>query len=187
MPNKLALKDNSIQTIDDDNIIPDSKLTQHITQYNIPKDPNVYIPKFKPIKSSVTSTYTFQLGPFEHVMKDTYGPGTNQIGRNPSIIIEKPLSAPGPITHLVPPSIESVPTTFKSHPTLSAHSHSHTIDAQPLDLYHTMTRKNVETIQLNHPKVSLPLSSPYLPPQKRQTAPNPHQFEIQKSIEYQLH
>ncbi|XP_031616422.1 uncharacterized protein LOC116336615 [Contarinia nasturtii] len=185
LPNKLPLKDNSIQTIDDDNIIPDSKLTQHITQYNIPNDPNVYIPKFKPIKSSVTSTYTFQLGPFEQITKDTYGGPSNNVGHNHGLHIEKHNNAPGPgvHAHLVPPSIDSIPTTFKSHPTLSQHSHSHTFDAQPLDLYHTMTRKNVETIHMNHPKVSLP----YLPPQKRQIPSNPHQFEIQKSIQYQLH
>lgn len=197
LPHKLPVKDNLIPTIiDDDNIIPDTKLTQHFTQYNIPKDPNVYVPKFKPIKSSVTSTYTFQLGPIEQITKQTYGgnghPHIDERGRKPDILIQNTISGPSPLhTHLVPPppSIESVSTTFKSHPPpLLPHPsplNLHTIDAQPLDLYHTMTLKNVE----NHSHHSqVPLSLPYLPPHqyKRQTAPNPHHLEIQKSIAYQL-
>lgn len=199
LPNKLAVKDNLISTtIDDDNILPETKLTQHITQYNIPKDPNVYVPKFKPIKSSVTSTYTFQLGPLKQITKHTYG-GNDHLqqptslhidehGRKPDIHIHKTISSqalpPTLHTHLVPPSIESISTTYnKSQPPSSSSSTLHTIDAQPLDLYHTMTRKNVENhLNFLHPPVQLP----YLPPQKRQIPSNPHHLEIQKSIEYQL-
>ncbi|XP_055313043.1 uncharacterized protein LOC129574699 [Sitodiplosis mosellana] len=192
LPNKLAVKDNAIQTIDDDNFIPDTKLTpQHITQYNIPKDP--YIPNFKPIKSSVTSTYTFQLGPLEQITQDTYGGsdhGHNGLHQSatppPPYLIQKTVVSPELQRHLVPPpSIESVSTTFNSHssspPLLSQTPH---IDAQPLDLYHTMTLKHVNDNHSNHPPVQ---SLPYLPPRKRSNKPNPHQFEIQKSIEYQLH
>lgn len=186
LPNKLAVKDNLIPTIDDDNSIPDTKLTQPISQYNIPKDPNIYVPKFKPIKSSVTSTYRFQLGPIEEITKHTYG--GNELGRKPDVIIENTVNEPHHSLHrhLVPPSIDSVSTTFKSHPSSST---LHAIEAQPLDLYHTMTRKNVE-------KISKPpqLSLPYLPPSSTHhrhqqiipNAPKPHHLEIQKSIEYQL-
>lgn len=179
LPHKLPFKDNSIRTTDDDKVIN----TQHISQYNIPNDPNQYIPKFKPMKSSVTSTYSFQLGPLEQVTKHTYG--GNDYGRKH---IEKIISGPELHTHLIPPSIESISTTFKSQALSSHHSHSHAIDAQPLDLYHTMTIKNVGD-HSNHPHRHLhsQLPLPYLPPQKRQTALNPHQSEIQKSVEYQLH
>lgn len=188
LPNKLAAKDNAIQTIDDDNIIPDTKLQtpQHITQYNIPKDP--YIPKFKPIKQSVTSTYTFKLGPIDGITQDTYG--GSEIERKPSIhhaqpppppsyLIQKTINGPELNRHLVPPSIDSVSATFsQSSPSpLISQSAPHAIEAQPLDLYHTMTLKNVDA----HPQVQ---SLPYLPPQKQSHVP---QFEIQKSIEYQLH
>lgn len=200
LPNKLAIKDNAIQTtIDDDNIIPDTKITpQHITQYQIPNDP--YIPQFKPIKSSITSTYTFQLGPIEQITQDSYGGSDHEhkhLSTNhhsaalppppppPSYLIQKTVSGPELHRHLVPPpSIETVSITpFNSHSSSSS-LHSHKIDAQPLDLYHTMTLKRVNDNHSNHPPVH---SLPYLPPQKRSNPSNTPQFEIQKSIEYQLH
>lgn len=203
LPNKLAVKENALQTtIDDDNLIPDTKLTpQHITQYQIPNDP--YIPKFKPIKSSVTSTYTFQLGPIEQITQDTYG-GSDHEHKHSSTnhhlaaaappalppppsayLIQKTVASPELQRHLVPPpSIESVSITPFNSQSSSSSPHSHTIDAQPLDLYHTMTLKRVNDNHLNHPPVQ---SLPYLPPQKRSNPSNAPQFEIQKSIEYQLH
>lgn len=191
LPHKSSTKDNfnSIHTIDDDNIIiPDTKITpQHITQYNIPKDPNVYVPKFKPIKSSITSTYTFQLGPIEEITKHTYGTGhhlDDQTGQNPDRIIRKSISGPTLQTNLVPPIKEPISSIFKSNQipkTQSQYSHSHTVDAPPLDLYHAMTIKN------NQPKLT---PSSYLQPpslsSSSQSPPNPSQMQIYKSIEYQI-
>lgn len=187
MLRKLPHKDNFIQTqsIDDDNLIPDTKLPpSHITQYPIPKDPNLYIPQFKPIKSSVTNTYTFQLGPIEQITRETYGGSghsTDDYGRKPDLLSRKSVSGPALSTNLVPPpSKDHNSNTLKSQST-SQLSHSHTINAQPLDLYHSMTLKNQPNQSHN---------APYLPPAhtiQSQAPPRPPHFEIHKSVEYQLH
>lgn len=237
MLRKLPHKDKLLtQSIDDDNFIPDTKLPipppppRTLTQYQIPNDPHVQIPNFKPIKSSVTSTYTFQLEPIDQQSRLTRGGGGGGQNLHPQakvddvrtkpnhIHISKPI-VPGrgggqlPI-NLVPPLKQQqqqrqpppppplqhhkpqiISTTYKSQ--ISPHlSHpSHTINAQPLDLYHTMTLKH----QPNHanqivkylpPTPLSPLSSAQknhpqpIPPQHPQSS---HQFEIQKSVEYQLH
>lgn len=188
---KLPHKDNFLPTsIDDDNFIPDTKLPPtHITQYPIPNDPNIYIPKFKPIKSSVTSTYTFQLGPIEQMTRDSYGAHShiNSIGvPKPDHPFQKTMNGAAQLsTNLVPPSKDIHSTKLKTQSSSSSlqqpqspHlSHSHTIDTQPLDLYHTMTLKN----QPNSPAQIVQ----YLPQSHMQ--PPPEQFEIHKSVGYQLH
>lgn len=216
---KLPHKDKLLtQSIDDDNFIPDTKLQlpPQITQYQIPNDPHVSIPKFKPIKSSVTSTYTFQLEPIDPLTRNSYG-GQNHPQAKVDDVRTKPnhihlsKTVPGhggqPPINLVPPlqalkqlqpppqhhKPQIISTTYKSQTSPHSSHHSHTINAQPLDLYHTMTLKH----QPNHANQIVkylppsPLSpSPSLAQKNQQPIPRPplsHQFEIHKSVEYQLH
>lgn len=183
LPNKLTANQlNDIHGNDD---------RQPIKQYNFPKEP-VRIPDFKPIKpQSITSTYTFQVGPFEAVTKHTVGaadsnessvgyqaPNRPQTHNRPQTqnqphIQNRPLAIPS--HSLAPPVSLAAASPFSA--SSSGYPKSE-YNQPPLDLYHTMTLKN------NHPQA--PPHSPntlfYLPGER-----GPLQVQgIQKSIEYRL-
>lgn len=141
---------------------------------------------------------------------DTIGTVLATSYSNKQVVVQKPQNTiknkfhpPPP----APPSLLRLPSP-KIQQTLSAHTqqlpqpppppppphhtvqnHSHTINAQPLDLYHTMSLKH-DPVKSNF--ISIPhqlqkhrlVSHAPLPPYKPLHSP---QFEIQKSIEYQLH
>lgn len=205
LPNKLTLPTDNLNEIelndnnddDDNNNLPDKTFSPHnIKQYGIPNDPtSVQIPNFRPIKS-LTSTYTFQLGPFESVTKHTIGgpdsdehisissgPKTKILSNNP----HSNLALHANHLTLVPPHpIKS--TSFRDVP-------------PSLDLYHSMTLKNhLKPIHPNYSNknnnfhqnindhtnhLQPPQTVVYLPPQSPQLHSSP-QFEIQKSIQYQI-
>lgn len=186
------------------------------SQYKIPQDPlvTVRIPEFKPL-NSITSTYSLSLGPIESVTKhaiigpneadDTIGTVLATAYSNKQVVVDKspiPLPPPPPppsktITKLHAPLSHPPPPLpppkgillFADGPTLH-HTHktfTHTINAQPLDLYHTMTLKN-DPVRPNLIQRAPPQK--HRPPTHSHPSifqPNSPQFEIQKSIEYQLH
>lgn len=189
------MKDETIglpPTIDTDNIIFDKRpMFLSAPQFRIPNDPSmaIRIPEFKPL-NSITSTYKMSLGPIESVTRHTIaGPVINDgnddtIGTilataysNKQVVVDKPqITIKSKLHHPLPPQIQAT------------RNHSHTINAQPLDLYHTMSLKNdpvkVNIIPLPHQHKHRLVSHLHsLPPYK----PKSPQFEIQKSIEYQLH
>lgn len=218
LPNKLTKlpknKFNEIQLNDDNNNDNDNdnndqirdnhkfvKQQHTLKQYGIPNDPN-QIPEFKPIKS-LTSTYTFQLGPFESVTKHTIG------GLDSDEHISNPVT--NTKFHLqngvfnVAPHTPSHQLYFDAAP-YRGQRHTLNTNAHPLDLYHTMTLKNsaktphhhsnqINLSSHNNNKIVKNLNEPhhsnnnapsqpliYLPPQPI----SPSSFEIQKSIQYQL-
>lgn len=188
LPNKLSFKDNlnALPITDDDNNLSDIRPISQLKQYNIPNDPN--IPEFKPLKNAITSTYTWSLGPYESSTKhtvqelndDSIGTISTVSNLNNKFIVRQPQPTHTNFTlhrNLTPPKPASYRHQLhKNYP--SYQSHSYTINAQPLDLYHTMSLKN-DPVKINSlPQHEIEI---HLPP-----ASKPH-FQIQKSIEYQLH
>lgn len=221
LPNKLTTppKDNNndIQVNDDndddnnnDLLHDNHKLVQlqhNLKQFGIPHDPN-QIPEFKPLKS-LTSTYTFHMGPFESVTKHTIG------GLDTSV--------ENGVFNVVPPhNTQSQQSTNQLYYDVAPYrGQRHTSNtnanpkAHPLDIYHTMTLKNSakthhhhhhpQSNQINHSQNNNKKNVKYLNEQHHSNNNNnnnnvpsqpliylspqsnsPSNFEIQKSIQYQL-
>lgn len=184
LPNKLIAKDNLNDVNSVDNHDHDKTL---VKQYHIPNDP-VTIPEFKPIKPAITSTYTFKLGPIETVTKHTIGGNSNANSgggggsggdQTKYTFIQNPVPNYTVHTNIRPQSQSHLSQQY-SH----SSRHNQAVNRPPLDLYHTMTLKNNNHNTHNHNNNNnsnkqkqssvfyLPANQPY---------------EIQKSIEYQLH
>lgn len=211
LPNKLTKlpkdKFNEIQLNDDnDNDNNDLLRDTHkfVQQYSIPNDPN-QIPEFKPIKS-LTSTYTFQLGPFESVTKHTVG-GLDSDEHIPNPVTNTKFHLQNEAFHVAPHTSSHNQQLYFDAAPYRAQRHTSNANAHPLDLYHTMTLKNNAKNHHHHPSNQINHSSHnnnkivknlneqhyshnnapsqpliYLPPQSN----SPSNFEIQKSIQYQL-
>lgn len=185
LPNKFVVKDdtiNTIPTIDDETLLDPKIAIAHLKQYDIPNDP-IHIPDFKPIKPAITSTYTFQVGPIESVTRHTIG--ENNSGFTSITGPQSKLILPNPVPKYTLPNADLIPPPFP-YPSkhlnneisnIQIETHNQAINTQPLDLYHTMTLKNGAN-------VAVPETVVYLPPHPHQKT---SQFEIQKSIQYQLH